>query len=322
VLLLALVALPQQALAVAPTVTWGEFTTGGTYNYKWTLTETVNGAPAPGPSVVRLDKGVKQNVPYQLAYTRTLDQSSAQVTVSGSVTITNANTGTDTLTVASVTLSLTPTGGTPTSAPIACQQLNTPLPPGGAVSCTITNAPYTGFLTAGTATVSIAFTDTATPPAASPITSTSPTTFSFENVQGNFATATLTNTFDLSPLDQLYTGFTGFVRTSVWRILDPGTEIPATTGVTVMDSGTKDFTYVAGGFVVCTDLNGVSLTNTATLTPQASASGAPAGTPITVTGTVSVQVTGCNVAPDVTFQILQTWAAQSFSWSLTKTAQQ
>jgi hypothetical protein len=317
VLLLALVALPQQALAVAPTVTWGEFTTGGTYNYKWTLAQTVNGAPAPGPSVVRLDKGAKQNVPYQLSYTRTVDPASAQLTVSGSVTITNANTptGTDMLTVASVTLSLKPTGGTPTSAPIACQQLNTPLPPGGAVSCTITNAPYTGFLTAGRAIVSIAFTDAAKPPARSPMPSMSPATFSFENVQGNFATATLTNTFNLSPIYQLYAGFSGLVEASVWRILDPGTEIPVPAGVTVMDSGTKDFTYVAGGFVVCTDLNGVSLTNTATLEPQS-------GAPISVTGTVSVQVTGCNVAPDVTFQSLQTWAVQPFSWSLTKTAQQ
>ena len=194
--------------------------------------------------VIRVQKGVKVEIPYSLKYTRSVDTASAAMTVSGSLTITNANSGavapdSDALTVTAVTVTLTSTTGTgtPTTFTPTCTGLNSPLAAGGTVSCNFANQAYSGFLTAGQATATITFTD-AKDKAASPITSPPSPNFSFEAVTGRFATALLTDKADLSPLDTLYTGFTGFSRASVWSPVDPGSAIPDA-GLTVQDGDTK-----------------------------------------------------------------------------------
>ena len=73
----------------------------------------------------------------------------------------------------------------------------------------------------------------------------------------------------------------------------------------------------AGSFVVCTSSAGTTITNTATLTPQSSTGN---GSPLTATAAITLQIFGCELPPDVNFQDIQTWGAQTFSWQLTKTA--
>jgi hypothetical protein len=73
-----------------------------------------------------------------------------------------------------------------------------------------------------------------------------------------------------------------------------------------------------GSFVVCTGQTGVTVSNTATLTPQQSGT---TGVAIPVTQSVSLVIFGCDQPPDVTFQDLQTWGAQTFTWAMTKRAQ-
>jgi hypothetical protein len=60
---------------------------------------------------------------------------------------------------------------------------------------------------------------------------------------------------------------------------------------------------------VCTDANGVAITNTATLTPAG-------GTAITKVATANIVIFGCDVPPTLNFQELQSWGAQTFSWAL------
>ena len=80
---------------------------------------------------------------------------------------------------------------------------------------------------------------------------------------------------------------------------------------------TNRYTIRAGSFVVCTSSAGTTITNTATLTPQSSTGN---GSPLTATAAITLQIFGCELPPDVNFQDIQTWGAQTFSWQLTKTA--
>ena len=193
--------------------------------------------------VIRVQKGVKVEIPYSLKYTRSVDTASAAMTVSGSLTITNANSGavapdSDALTVTAVTVTLTSTTGTgtPTTFTPTCTGLNAPLAPGGTLSCNFVNQAYSGFLTAGQATATITFVDKSANPATSPATSPPSPNFSFEAATGRFDRALLTDKADLSPLDTLYAGFTGFSRASVWANADPVAAIPDA-GLGVQDSG-------------------------------------------------------------------------------------
>ena len=202
-----------------------------------------------------MEKGVKVEIPYSIKYTRAIDTASAAMTVSGSLTITNANppvastpTPTtpgsapsgdpNTLTVTAVTVTLTSTTGTgtPTTFTPTCTGLNAPLAPGGTLSCNFVNQAYSGFLTAGQATATITFVDKSANPATSPATSPPSPNFSFEAATGRFDRALLTDKADLSPLDTLYAGFTGFSRASVWANADPVAAIPDA-GLGVQDSG-------------------------------------------------------------------------------------
>lgn len=210
--------------------------TGGSYNYKWTLEKTVNGQATGSAPLIRVQKGVKQEIPYQLKYTRTVDQTNAALTVSGSLQIASATP--ITITAVSVTITSTQGQGTPTTISIGGQLACTQMAATTSSSCSFTNVPYTGFLTAGQATATITWND-GTPGGASTTTDVpaSPA-FGFTQVTGNYATALLTDKVDLSPLDQLYSGFTGFTRSSVWRYLDSATQIPDA-GLPVQDSDTK-----------------------------------------------------------------------------------
>jgi hypothetical protein len=66
--------------------------------------------------------------------------------------------------------------------------------------------------------------------------------------------------------------------------------------------------------VVCTSADGVTVTNTATLTPQQS--GESGTSKIMKTANVIVQVWGCDRPPDVNFQDLKSWGATTFTWAL------
>jgi hypothetical protein len=66
---------------------------------------------------------------------------------------------------------------------------------------------------------------------------------------------------------------------------------------------------VIDSIIVCTADAGVAITNTASLTPTG-------GTVVNSAATLQLVVFGCNVPPDVTFQELTTWGAQTFSWQL------
>jgi hypothetical protein len=68
---------------------------------------------------------------------------------------------------------------------------------------------------------------------------------------------------------------------------------------------------------VCTGTNGVTISNTATLTPQQAGTN---GVPIPVTANLQLSIWGCELPPDVTFQDLQSWGAQTFSWAMQKRA--
>lgn len=70
--------------------------------------------------------------------------------------------------------------------------------------------------------------------------------------------------------------------------------------------------------MVCTGPGGVTITNTATLTPQGTGTGS--ASPIPATASIKLEVWGCDLPPDVNFQDLQTWGAQTFTWQLQKTA--
>jgi hypothetical protein len=238
----------QRMLAAAvdpPVANWNDFTTSGTYDYKWTLTKSVNEGQ-PGETVkFRVQKGVKAEVTYKLTYTRELDKTTAKMLVSGALTLANNNGPNDptatppvvndiTISGASVTLTSNSATGTPSTFDVTCSPSK--LGPGDQATCTFTNQAYGGFMDAGTATAKVTWTgdggaggsmDTPQSPA-----------FSFDNVQGRFATAILTDSVDLSPLNSMYTGFRGFQAQSVWRYLDPSTSIPDS-GVTVEDSGQK-----------------------------------------------------------------------------------
>ena len=79
----------------------------------------------------------------------------------------------------------------------------------------------------------------------------------------------------------------------------------------------RRYTIKAGAFVVCSSDAGVIVTNTATLTPQQAG---VTGVPIMATASVNLIIWGCSLPPDVNFQNLQTWGAQTFSWQMTKRA--
>jgi hypothetical protein len=224
-------------------------TTAGDYAYKWTLTKSINDQPSGTPLQLRTQKGQKQEVKYTLTYTREVDQTTAKMTVTGEFTVQNMNppvdpsansTATNTLTVTAVTVTLKPNSGTaaPSTVNLACDQMNAPLAPGASTRCRFENAAYSGFLDAGTATASISFVDASAAPAVSPMESAAPSPFSFDSVTGRFATALLTDKVDLTSINSLYTGFSGFQNNMVWRYLDVSQQIPDA-GVTVEDSGTK-----------------------------------------------------------------------------------
>jgi hypothetical protein len=80
----------------------------------------------------------------------------------------------------------------------------------------------------------------------------------------------------------------------------------------------RSFTISAGRFVVCTAADGVSISNTATLTPQQAGS---SGVAIPKTATVRLTVWGCDRPPDVNFQELMSWGAVPFTWALQHRAQ-
>jgi hypothetical protein len=214
-------------------VTWGTLTTAGDYAYKWTLTKSINDQPQGTTVSLRTQKGQKQEVKYTLTYTRTLDQTTAKMTVSGDFTITNANgpptppgdpaapaPPDNTLTVTAVTVTLKPNSGTgaPSTITPTCSSLNTPVAPGGTVTCKFDAAQYNGFLDAGTATASITYSDASVAPAATgTLESAAPNPFSFTAVTGRFATALLTDKVDLTSINSLYTGFSGFQNNMVRR---------------------------------------------------------------------------------------------------------
>jgi hypothetical protein len=247
------------AAAAVPTVQWQPFQTDGTYDYKWTLAKTIQGQnPGATPSI-RVQKGVKQELTYQLDYTRAIDQTTVKMTVAGGFTITNANLPptppvppadpnaptvaptTNEITITAVTVLLKPVTGTGTPAAVTptCTGLNAPIAPGIAgVTCTWPATAYNGFMDSGNAVATILFTDTSANPAGSPLETTSPSNYDFGNAVGRFATALLTDKVDLSAFDTLYAGFTGFQRNSIWRYTDTNQQIPDS-GVPVMDSGTK-----------------------------------------------------------------------------------
>ncbi|GBF96360.1 hypothetical protein Rsub_09431 [Raphidocelis subcapitata] len=326
-LLLLLGVLPGQRLLAAavdaPVGTWNAFTTAGSYEYKWTLQKSINDGQ-PGATVnFRVQKGVKAEVTYKLTYTRELDQTTAKMTVSGSLTLANNNGPNDPAAVppvvndialsgVSVTLTSNSAQGTPSTFDVTCTPAK--LAPGDQATCTFTDQAYGGFMDAGTATAKVTWTGdggaggTADVPASPP--------FSFESVQGKFATAILTDKADLSPLSSMYTGFRGFQSSSVWRYVDPSTAIPES-GVTVEDSGQKTYTVSVGSFVMCTGTSGITIQNTATLTPQQSGS---SGVKIPQTANVQLEVWGCEMPPDVNFQDLKSWGAQTFKWQMSKQA--
>lgn len=208
-----------------------QFQPTGSYSYKWTLEKTANGAPAGTTSVIRVQKGVKTEIPYTLKYTRSVDQTTANMQVAGSfsVAVTAATPAPDPAPPApaapTASVTLNPPTGAATTVPATC----TGTAPN--FQCTFSAATYNGFLSPGTATASVTYNGQT-------VTSSPSQPFVFDNVVGKYATALLTDKVDLSPLDTLYSGFTGFSRSSVWNFVDPGASIPDA-GLTVQDSDTK-----------------------------------------------------------------------------------
>lgn len=307
--------------AAPPTVTWGALTPAGSFNYAWTLAKTVSGSQNGGALSYRLQKGVKNTLSYTIDVGRSIDQSTVKMTVSGGFTITNNNAAvppaTGVITITTLTLTVTGGSGTETIVTPSCS-VPTTLQPGGSVTCNFQDAVYNGYPASGTAKVTIAYSDESVTPAATGTADSASPAFSYDAVQGQFATALLTDTTDLSSLDSLYTGFTGFNKANVWTVADQSQLIP-TSGITIADTTTKTYTVTVGSFVVCTGPNGAAVTNTATLTPQQSGT---TGVAITKSATVNLVVWGCDLPPDVTFQNLQSWGAQTFTWAMTKRATQ
>ena len=70
---------------------------------------------------------------------------------------------------------------------------------------------------------------------------------------------------------------------------------------------------------MCTGADGVTVTNTATLTPQQAGSN---GVAVPKSAVVRLVVWGCDLPPDVTFQELQSWGALPFTWTIAHRATQ
>lgn len=73
----------------------------------------------------------------------------------------------------------------------------------------------------------------------------------------------------------------------------------------------------AGGFVVCTIFtSALNIQNTAKLVPQQSGT---TGTPLMSTANLQIEIWGCDLPPDVSFQDLQSWAAQTYKFTMDNT---
>jgi hypothetical protein len=207
----------------------------GSFSYKWSLTNTIDGDSAT-TATISLQKGLSQDVNYRLTTLREVDSSNQQLTVTGALTIANGNAaaGGDII-VTAIALQTVPTAGAGAAASVthSCTALPVTLTPASGpgpsfVKCTFTKAVFNGY-PEGTVQATIIYADnsTATQTLAPPDPAAVSPTFNYNAITGQFASALLTNKFDLAPIDTLYSGFSGFSRESVWRTNDEATRIPA-----------------------------------------------------------------------------------------------
>lgn len=313
---LLLLLLPAAAAAVtAPELSWSEFKTEGSFSYAWTVTKTVDGQ-APGETArVRLEKGATRDVAYAITVGRAVDDATVKMFVSGAVKIKNPDAATDSLEVVAVLLQTVSAGGnapgTPADATPVCA-LPATLAPGAALQCAFTKAPFLNFPSDGNIAITVRYRAAGSADAPDELKALSAPPYSFASVVGQFATALLTDKVDLSPLDRLYTGFTGFNRDTVWRVATGSTLVPAA-GETLTGPTVREYAIRVGDFIVCTPPDGVALANTATVTPQQAGT---SGVAKLSTATLSVAIVGCDRPPDVNLQDLASWAAVNFQWAL------
>jgi hypothetical protein len=305
--------------AAAPVLSWeGMSTDGSTFDYAWSLDKTVANAAAGTTPEVRLQKGGREQIKYKLVIGRTVNEATIKSLLTGTLVVTNVNAApanasdpSGVVTVTGVTLTARATaGGFDSPLTVSCG-VPSSIPPGGTLRCAFTRGAYNGGQRAATVYTSVAFTDASASPGVSPVTTPPSPEVSFDGVAGRYPTALLTDKAELGPIDSLYAGFTGFTRESVWR-QDP--VVVPVGGIQVTEPKTIEYTVSVGSFVVCTALEGVTITNTATLTPQ---DGSSNGAAVPRSASLRLVVWGCDRPPDVTFLDLRTWGATQFNWALT-----
>jgi len=199
-------------------------------------------------ATLTVEKGVSDTLKYQLKTHREVDTNTVKMTVTGALTIKNNNAApvnpgdpSGQLRITGITLNaVAATGGATTLVTSSCLSFPITVAPGETTKCTFTKAPFQGYPSDGTIQATVSYEDlsvdpftTATlqPPAAGTVSDA----FDFNSVSGQFANALLTDKFELGPLDNLYTGFSGFSRESVWRYVDASTQVP-TAGILITEA--------------------------------------------------------------------------------------